>query len=244
MSACLFVMFSLLWEEKFLSDEVNAECDSRDAEAGEGALEAVPSCEGAGVSPCLTVCELETVNAGLLRMMGAYYRAHGSPLALRDASASFLGSKPVGLGRWRSNLGYSSQQLANGAANTHGWLWEVRVVPCWPHCEGTMSVVVLWRCRCPRELAATFTSMAWQRAWAAFANFVPRLSTPFTLANNPHLHLRPTLTSYAALRFRYPYPRLAIAPTDIALRPTATGYPTTRMGIGHPLQSTPRDHSR
>lgn len=30
----------------------------------------------------------------------AYYRAHGSPFALADAAANFLGSKPVMEGRW------------------------------------------------------------------------------------------------------------------------------------------------
>ena len=143
------VMTMLVLEEKLLSDKVDAECNCRDAEAGEGALEAVPSCEGAGVSPCLTARWSDVCGCESLRMLGAYYRAHGSPLALRDASASFLGSKPVGLGRWRSNLRYSSQQLTNGAVQVHGWLREVRLVPCWPHCEERRGVMVLWRCRWP-----------------------------------------------------------------------------------------------
>lgn len=41
-------------EEQLLSNQVDSEGDCCDAEAGEGALEAVPPCERAGVSPCLT----------------------------------------------------------------------------------------------------------------------------------------------------------------------------------------------
>ena len=53
------VMTMLLLEEQLLGDEVDSECDCRNAEAREGALEAVPSCEGTGVSPCLTARKLE-----------------------------------------------------------------------------------------------------------------------------------------------------------------------------------------
>jgi hypothetical protein len=45
---------ALILEEQLLGNEVSGECDGRDAEAGEGALEAVEAGEGAGVSPLLT----------------------------------------------------------------------------------------------------------------------------------------------------------------------------------------------
>ncbi len=44
----------LVLHEKLLVDQVSSECDCRDAEAGEGALEAVPAAEGAGVAPRFT----------------------------------------------------------------------------------------------------------------------------------------------------------------------------------------------
>ena len=51
----LVVVFVVLFREKeSLYYEVAGECDCRDAEAGERALEAVPSCEGAGVPPSFT----------------------------------------------------------------------------------------------------------------------------------------------------------------------------------------------
>ena len=47
------VVSVLFFEEKLLSDKVPSECDSRNAETGEGTLEAVPSREGTCVSPLL-----------------------------------------------------------------------------------------------------------------------------------------------------------------------------------------------
>ena len=55
----LVVMAVLGFEEQLLGHQVDSKGDCRDAEPGEGALEAVPSCEGARVSPCLTVGALE-----------------------------------------------------------------------------------------------------------------------------------------------------------------------------------------
>jgi hypothetical protein len=49
------MMFALIFEEQLLGNEVSGESNGRDAEAGEGALEAVEACEGAGVSPLLTI---------------------------------------------------------------------------------------------------------------------------------------------------------------------------------------------
>lgn len=43
------------YEPKLLSSKVGAECDSRDAEAGEGASEALEPGEGTCVPPLLTV---------------------------------------------------------------------------------------------------------------------------------------------------------------------------------------------
>lgn len=52
----LIMVTALVFQESgLLSSEVHAECDSRDAEAREGALEAVEAGEGTGVSPLLTV---------------------------------------------------------------------------------------------------------------------------------------------------------------------------------------------
>lgn len=49
------VVFGLLSQEsELLSSKVGAECDSCDAEAGEGASEALESGEGASVPPLLT----------------------------------------------------------------------------------------------------------------------------------------------------------------------------------------------
>ena len=45
----------LLGEEELLSDAVSCKRNRRNAEAREGALEAVAATEGAGVSPGLTV---------------------------------------------------------------------------------------------------------------------------------------------------------------------------------------------
>lgn len=53
MDAVGAVVAVLLLEEELLSDEVHTECDCRDAEAGEGTLEAVPPGEGTCVSPLL-----------------------------------------------------------------------------------------------------------------------------------------------------------------------------------------------
>jgi hypothetical protein len=50
----LIVVTALILEEQLLGNEVSGECDGRDAEAGEGALEAVEAGEGACVSPLLT----------------------------------------------------------------------------------------------------------------------------------------------------------------------------------------------
>jgi hypothetical protein len=53
---CLIVVSALVFQKAgLLSSEVNTECDSRDAEAGEGALEAVEAGERTGVSPLLAV---------------------------------------------------------------------------------------------------------------------------------------------------------------------------------------------
>lgn len=53
---CLGVVSALVFQQSSLfGGEVDSECDRRDAEAGEGALEAVEACEGAGVPPLLTV---------------------------------------------------------------------------------------------------------------------------------------------------------------------------------------------
>jgi hypothetical protein len=53
--ACLVVMSTLIFQKsELLSREVGAECDSRDAEAGKGALEAVEAGEGACVPPLFT----------------------------------------------------------------------------------------------------------------------------------------------------------------------------------------------
>jgi hypothetical protein len=49
----LIMVSALILEEQLLGYKVAGECDGRDAEAGEGALEAVEACEGAGVSPLL-----------------------------------------------------------------------------------------------------------------------------------------------------------------------------------------------
>jgi hypothetical protein len=55
-SSCRLAMMSALifQQSSLLSGEVYAERDRRDAEAGEGALEAVEAGEGARVSPLLT----------------------------------------------------------------------------------------------------------------------------------------------------------------------------------------------
>ena len=50
----LFMMRMLVLEEKLLSCQITRKCDGRNAETGEGALEAIPPREGAGVSPCFT----------------------------------------------------------------------------------------------------------------------------------------------------------------------------------------------
>lgn len=53
---CLIVVSRVVvFEEHLLSDEVSGECDGGDAEAREGALEAVEAGEGPCVSPLLTV---------------------------------------------------------------------------------------------------------------------------------------------------------------------------------------------
>lgn len=49
------IMVSLIFPEKLLGSKVSGECDSGNAEAGEGALEAVEAGEGACVSPVFTV---------------------------------------------------------------------------------------------------------------------------------------------------------------------------------------------
>lgn len=49
----LIVVRMVVLEKELLSNQVSGECDCRDAEAGEGALEAVPPGEGACVSPLL-----------------------------------------------------------------------------------------------------------------------------------------------------------------------------------------------
>lgn len=52
----LIVVFMMcVREEESLHYDISGECDRRDAEAGEGAFEAVPSCEGAGISPGFAV---------------------------------------------------------------------------------------------------------------------------------------------------------------------------------------------
>ena len=53
----LFLMVSVMvvLEEQCLDYAVSSKCDGRNAEAGEGALEAVPPSEGAGVPPMFTV---------------------------------------------------------------------------------------------------------------------------------------------------------------------------------------------
>jgi hypothetical protein len=85
----LIVVSTLILEKKLLGNEVSGECDGRDAEAGEGALEAVEAGEGACVS------------RQVMRFAGmSYYRAHGSPLVpFAEEAANFLGSKPVMEGR-------------------------------------------------------------------------------------------------------------------------------------------------
>ena len=55
-SMLLIVVFVMrIREEESLHYDVSSECDRRNAEAGEGALEAVPSCERTGVSPGFAV---------------------------------------------------------------------------------------------------------------------------------------------------------------------------------------------
>lgn len=44
----------LVFQEDPLIYEIPRECDCRDAEAGKGALEAVPAAEWAAVAPCFT----------------------------------------------------------------------------------------------------------------------------------------------------------------------------------------------
>jgi hypothetical protein len=51
----LIVVTALILEEQLLGNEVAGKRDGRDAEAGEGALEAVEAGEGAGVSPLLAI---------------------------------------------------------------------------------------------------------------------------------------------------------------------------------------------
>lgn len=58
MMRALLVVTMLLLEEQLLGYQVDTECDRRDAEAGEGALEAVPAREGTGVSPLFTARSL------------------------------------------------------------------------------------------------------------------------------------------------------------------------------------------
>lgn len=95
-----FVMMRMLvLKVKLLGHEISREGDGRDAETGEGALEAVEACEGACVSPCFAVrC---SVSWRRVREGGrAHYRAHGSPLVpFAEAAANFLGLKPVMEGR-------------------------------------------------------------------------------------------------------------------------------------------------
>lgn len=51
----VFTVRAVGWcHEHLLVYEVACKCYSRDAEAGEGALEAIPSSKRAGVSPCFT----------------------------------------------------------------------------------------------------------------------------------------------------------------------------------------------
>jgi hypothetical protein len=55
MTSRLLVMTMFVLEEQLLSYQVHTECDCRDAEARERALESVPPCEGAGVAPGFAV---------------------------------------------------------------------------------------------------------------------------------------------------------------------------------------------
>jgi hypothetical protein len=55
LTSLVVVSALVLQESGLLSSKVNTESNSRDAEAGEGALEAVEAGEGTGVSPVLTV---------------------------------------------------------------------------------------------------------------------------------------------------------------------------------------------
>jgi hypothetical protein len=50
----LLMVVSLVLEKQLLGNQVPGKCYSRDAETGEGALEAVEAGEGARVSPLLT----------------------------------------------------------------------------------------------------------------------------------------------------------------------------------------------
>jgi hypothetical protein len=127
--ASLLMMVMLILEEQLLSYQIYAECYCRNAEAGEGALEAIPSCERAGVSPGFARETLESI-----RMDGAesrYYRAHGSPWALLDAAANFFGSKPVIEGR-------SAKRMLFIVRNGLLLLLQLPCkfyLPCRPHCE-------------------------------------------------------------------------------------------------------------
>ena len=51
------------YESELLSSKVGAECDSRDAEAGEGASEALKSGEGTCIPPLLTASRKYLMNA-------------------------------------------------------------------------------------------------------------------------------------------------------------------------------------
>lgn len=77
--------------------KVAGECHCRNAESRERALEAVPSCERASISPCLTVDVLDTAMRSAVAH-DAYARAHGSFFGCPAAAANFCGSKPVTFG--------------------------------------------------------------------------------------------------------------------------------------------------
>jgi hypothetical protein len=99
MVSALLVVAMLFLEEQLLRYYVYAKGYRRDAEAGEGALEAVPSAEWSCVSPGLTVGRSVSCRGSIGDYKEAYYRAHGSPFAFPAAAANFLGSNPVREGR-------------------------------------------------------------------------------------------------------------------------------------------------
>lgn len=89
----------LILDENSLVCEVTGKGNSRNSKTGEGALEAVPAGEWAGVSPCLTVGRrLEMVDRTKDRWDATHYLAHGSFAGAPDEAANLEGSKPVRLG--------------------------------------------------------------------------------------------------------------------------------------------------